>query len=41
VNYIFTVMWKFNIRNLSWIAISYQRGWEKAIKAYEVEEATH
>jgi len=32
-------MWKFNIRKYLGIAESYQRGWEKAVKAYEVELA--
>jgi len=32
-------MWKFDIRKFIGIADSYQKGWEKALKAYEVEEA--
>lgn len=32
-------MWKFDTLKISRIAISYQRGWEKAIIALKVEES--
>lgn len=32
-------MWKFDIKKYLGIAESYQKGWEKAVKAWEIEKA--
>ncbi|WP_164675054.1 hypothetical protein [Anditalea andensis] len=35
------MMWKFDFQNFIGVASSYQRGWEKAIKALEIVETSN